>query len=198
MSEAQLPSEILVQRAQRRDTVAIEALYTRYRSRLERALARRLGANLASAGCESEDVLQDAMLAALEKLEGFRYRGEGSFLAWLLRIAENELCTRLRAGARLKRSAAREATTVSQVDLCSPDPSPSQVAVGNEAEERVRRALAQLPQREQEVIVLRRYLELDAAQIAEALALPSPGAARAVLSRAQARLAQVLDAAAEE
>lgn len=194
MSEPDQTSEILVQRAKRRDAVAMGALYSRYRDRLHRALARRISGNAGVAGCDSEDLLHDAIVAALEQLEAFEYRGEGSFLAWLLRIAERELLMRLRARSRQKRSPEREVATVSQIEVHASDPTPSQVAIGHEAELLLRRAVERLPAREQEAIVLRRYLELDTAEIAEALELPSAGAARALLARAQARLALLLDA----
>lgn len=58
--------------------------------------------------------------------------------------------------------------------------------------ERVRAALQRLPDREREVIMLRRYLELENEEICNELGLPSAGAVRALLSRAQARLSEML------
>jgi RNA polymerase sigma factor (sigma-70 family) len=58
--------------------------------------------------------------------------------------------------------------------------------------ERVREALQRLPDREREVIMLRRYMELDNEEICNELGLPTAGAVRALLSRAQARLSEML------
>ena len=46
--------------------------------------------------------------------------------------------------------------------------------------------------REREIIILRRYLELDMNEIRGELGLPSAGATRMLLSRAQVRLADLL------
>jgi DNA-directed RNA polymerase specialized sigma24 family protein len=60
------------------------------------------------------------------------------------------------------------------------------------AAERIRIALQQLPDREREIIVLKRYLELDTNEICAEMGLATEGAVRALLSRAQARLAGLL------
>lgn len=54
--------------------------------------------------------------------------------------------------------------------------------------------LLRMPDPERQVILLRRYLGAEFGEIQDELELPSPGAARALLSRAQTRLAQLLDA----
>jgi RNA polymerase sigma factor (sigma-70 family) len=71
-------------------------------------------------------------------------------------------------------------------------PTASQVHDEQELSERIRAALQQLPDREREIIVLKRYLELDSDEICAELGLPSEGAVRALLSRAQARLSGLL------
>ena len=48
------------------------------------------------------------------------------------------------------------------------------------------------PHREREIIVLKRYLELDTDEICAEMGLPTEGAVRALLSRAQARLSGLL------
>lgn len=184
----------LILRAQARDPVAAEELFGRYRERLRAAL-RRLVRGRYAAFADSEDAVQDALLKALSKLDHFEYRGEGSFLAWLLRCAENEVLQRLRSLAAQKRDVERlHALGQSRV----PEPaagiaSPSQVAGANELEERVRAGLEALPEREREVIFLRRYLALENEEIRVELGLPTEGAVRALLSRAQARLARWLE-----
>lgn len=188
----ELPSEILVRRAQERDPAAVAELYARYRERVRSALRRLLGP-MYRATLDSEDALHDAIVAALAKLEGFRYRGEGSFLAWLLRVARNEALMRMRAQRAGKRDRGREVPLSEAPEPPALEATPSAVAQGRETEDLVREALDRLDANEREVIVMRRYLDLDASQIAEAMELPSPGAARALLSRAQAHLAVLLD-----
>jgi RNA polymerase sigma-70 factor (ECF subfamily) len=69
---------------------------------------------------------------------------------------------------------------------------PSQVAAGHELEESIERCIASLPDKERDVIFLRRYLGLSTEEIRAELELPTEGSVRALLSRAQARLASRL------
>ena len=144
---------------------------------------------------DSEDATHDAILSALRRLHQFEYRGDGSFLAWLLKGAEYEIIRRIRALETKKRST--EGGVVDLDDgradmLPGKEATPSQVHDETELSERIRQALQQLPDREREIIVLRRYLELDTQEICAEMGLPTEGSVRALLSRAQARLAGLL------
>ena len=66
------------------DSLAADELYRRYAARLL-TLCRRYSSSLEDA----EDLMQEAVLKALDKMPSFSYRGEGSLYAWLSRIAIN-------------------------------------------------------------------------------------------------------------
>lgn len=185
----------LVDRALEQDGTAIDLLFQRYRDRLRGALRKLIGPRYRTLMADSEDATQDAILSALRRLHQFEYRGEGSFLAWLLKGAEFEILRRIRALDTQKRRA--EGAVLELGDEAVPevpaaDATPSQVVDEQELAERIRIALQQLPDREREIIVLRRYLELDTPEICAEMGLPTEGAVRALLSRAQARLAALL------
>ncbi len=186
-------SHVLVQRARQRDSAAIAILFDRYRDKLRRALRRKLGENYRRALLDSEDAVQDGILAAISSLEQFEYQGSGSFLAWVLRVAEREVLQRVRAQQTLMRDRRRQVDLEDAGDPVADIASPSQVAQGHETEQLLQQCLEELGEREREVIVLRRYLDLDASEIHVEMKLPSPGAARALLSRAQTQLAAMLD-----
>lgn len=185
----------LVNRALEQDRDATDLLFQRYRDRLRAALRKLIGPKYRVLMADSEDATHDAILSALRRLHQFEYRGEGSFLAWLLKGAEYEIIRRIRALETKKRSAEGGVVTIDDghADLVpAKDATPSQIHDENELAERIRAALQQLPDREREVIVLRRYLELDTAEICAEMGLPTEGSVRALLSRAQARLAGLL------
>jgi len=71
----------LVKRARHGDMRAFEDLVDRHRAVVFRVAARVVGPH------DAEDVSQDGLLRAYHRLD--RYRGEGSFRAWLLRIVHN-------------------------------------------------------------------------------------------------------------
>ncbi|MDR0966442.1 MAG: sigma-70 family RNA polymerase sigma factor [Myxococcales bacterium] len=80
---------LLVERAQRRDFQAFEALVTRHRSKIY-ALALRM---VHSSG-EAEELTQETFLSAWQNLPNFR--GESAFGSWLHRICANFALMRLR------------------------------------------------------------------------------------------------------
>jgi RNA polymerase sigma-70 factor (ECF subfamily) len=191
----------LVSRALQNDRDAVDVLFQRYRDRLRSGLRKLIGPKYRILMADSEDAAQDAILSALRRLHQFEYRGDGSFLAWLLKGAEFEVVRRIRALETQKRTAKGglvQLDTEAGHVVADKDKSPSEALDGQELAERVRQALQQLPDREREVIVLRRYLELDTEEICAEMGLPTAGAVRALLSRAQARLAGLLSRDGEE
>jgi RNA polymerase sigma-70 factor, ECF subfamily len=185
----------LVSRALQHDRAAIDLLFSRYRDRLRTALRKLLGARYRSLLADSEDATHDAILSALRRLEQFEYRGDGSFLAWLLKGAEYEILRRLRERNTQKRGGGRTTMGLDEHEVGNVpamQPSPEELHDEVELADRIREALQQLPDREREVIVLRRYLDLSTEEIMAELGLPTEGALRALLSRAQARLAGLL------
>ena len=185
----------LVSRALEQDRDAIDLLFQRYRDRLRAALRKLIGPKYRLLMADSEDATHDAILSALRRLHQFEYRGEGSFLAWLLKGAEYEIVRRIRALETKKRTVAGGLIALDDIveqSVATPDATPSQLHDESELAERIRIALQQLPDREREIIVLRRYLELDTDEICAEMGLPTEGAVRALLSRAQARLSGLL------
>lgn len=185
----------LVSRALEQDRDAIDLLFQRYRDRLRAALRKLIGPKYRVLMADSEDATHDAILSALRRLHQFEYRGEGSFLAWLLKGAEYEIVRRIRALETKKRSAEGGVIGIDEnvaEMIPAKGATPSQVHDETELAERIRVALQQLPDREREIIVLKRYLELGTEEICAEMGLPTEGAVRALLSRAQARLSGLL------
>jgi RNA polymerase sigma-70 factor (ECF subfamily) len=132
-----------------------------------------------------DDVVQEVFLAVLRNLD--RFRGQCRFSTWLTTIALNK-CRSHRRGRLLRlRTWRRLAATMR--DRSRGDPR----AADMEAHEQVRRAVARLPAKYRETIVLRYFEQLDIAEVAEILRV-SRGAVEVRLSRARHRLKEVLSA----
>jgi RNA polymerase sigma-70 factor, ECF subfamily len=86
-------SELLVERARRRDPQAFEELYRQHHRRVY-ALALRLTRDRGRA----EELTQDAFVRAWEALAGFR--GESSFATWLHGLTVRVFLTQVRAEKR--------------------------------------------------------------------------------------------------
>jgi RNA polymerase sigma-70 factor (ECF subfamily) len=158
------------------DEIALgEFLHTRY-PRLVAAIALASGSRPAA-----EDAVQEALLRAWERSE----RGEevDSMDAWVTTVALNLARSRLRR-LRTERAGRRRLSDVGLVEDPAGDAQRS-VDVG--------RALAALPRRQREAVVLRYYLQLDTREAARALRV-SEGTVKSTLSRARATLAHALGA----
>ena len=109
----------------------------------------------------SEDLVQDVFLRILKYRK--TYRGESKFTVWMYQIARNAHIDYLRKGKG-------ELPLDDQwVDVTETDPTPAaQLELGEDID-LVRQALAQLPLRKREVLVLSRFHDLKYREIAELL-----------------------------
>jgi RNA polymerase sigma-70 factor (ECF subfamily) len=136
---------------------------------------------------DTDDLVQVALIKALDKVKGFEPRREGAFLAYLHRIVLNSIRDELRRAARCPGRFA------SNHEQGSDDPSLLEQAIGREVVLAYEAALTTLPELQQEAVVMRIEFGFTFPEIAEALGKPSANAARMVVSRALVRLAEVMN-----
>jgi len=150
-----------------------EAIVRRHNQRLFRAARAVLRSD-----SDAEDALQQAWLDIYRNLGSFR--GDAAFSTWATRITVNAALSHAR-----KRPVLSEATSTETG--AGPDAELERVEIGRVLEG----CLAQLPQGNREVMVLRDVLELDTAETAACLGL-SEEAVRVRLHRARAAVAAAL------
>ncbi|HYI14782.1 MAG TPA: sigma-70 family RNA polymerase sigma factor [Thermomicrobiales bacterium] len=163
--------------AARLDPRAFDALYSRYVRQVYRYCHVRLGSREAA-----EDATSAVFLKALAGLTGYR---PGNFPAWLFRIAANVVTDARRHGTR--RPTVPFETIVDPPD---PNPPPDDLAVTSDRAERLRAALATLPDEQRAAIELQ-LAGWPGEQIAAALDR-SPEAVRMLRHRAITRLRDIL------
>lgn len=188
----------LVQAAQSGDDAALEDLFARYLPRVRRIVAGRMQATLRELA-DVEDVVQDTLLDAFRGLRGFDYASTGAFCNWLARSVQNKLSDRGRRTMAAKRGGGRVRRFADQADLSFaesifPDngPTPSEVAVGDEENARVERAMLLLGDRYREVINLRVWCGMSHAEVAETMGLTNENTANALFLRARSKLRRLL------
>lgn len=131
---------------------------------------------------DADDAAQDAFLSALDRLETFdRARPFGP---WLMRIAQNAAIDLLR------RRAVRQ-TSLLDEQAAGGGPSPHRDAERAELRERLREALAGLPERQRVAVTLFDLEGWAHAEIAEVLGVPE-GTVRSDVFHARRRLREVL------
>lgn len=173
---AEDPDRELVERFRRGETAAFDEIVTRHRA-VVYSIARRL----LRSHDEADEAAQQTFVRAWRSLA--RFRGEAALRTWLCRIAINVAKT---LGTR-----ARPETSLDPEDR--PDPAgDSEEALGrSEARARVRRAVAKLPPRQREVVLLKVFSDMTYREVADVLTL-SDGAVKAHLHQAVANLRRIL------
>jgi RNA polymerase sigma-70 factor (subfamily 1) len=191
----------LLRRGQRGDRAALDGLVARYQDRVRRIVSIRMGGRFRGL-LDSLDLTQDTWMAALRGLPGFEPRGEGSIIAWLARIAENQVhdaADRVHAARRdrrRERPAAETAANSGDGELgvlpFSADPSPSEVASREELRAAYDACVSELEQAHREVILLRDYSLLGWTEVCEQLGRPNVHATQELYRRAQLKLGELL------
>ena len=174
----------LVELARGGDVRAYEELVARYQG-----IAYRVAWLVGRNASEAEEAVQETFVKAYYALP--RFRPGAPFRPWIVRIAANEARNRTRSARRREGLALRAAAEPGDAA-----PSPEAAALAREDAETLARALGRLREPERLVIAYRYLLDLSEAEMADALGV-APGTVKSRLSRAMARLRQVI-AAPEE
>jgi RNA polymerase sigma-70 factor, ECF subfamily len=187
------PSAALLAAARGGSTDALGTLFSLHSRRLLALIRLRMGPSL-RAHLESRDVLQETWLKALGHIQGFRGEGSASFMAWMARIAANEIRDRADRHGRARRDAGQE-DRLSAEDLdglaAQVRSQTSRIAL-DESLLRLERALESLSPEHREVIVLRKLEELSFPEIGERMGR-RPDACRQLLARAFAALTLAME-----
>ncbi len=174
---------MLLTRARAGDAAALDELCSRYLPRLRRWAHGRLP-SWARGSLDTQDLVQDTLTHAVQRIATFEPRHEAAFQAYLRQALMNRVRDEIRRAQR------RPAADPLDTSRPSPDPSPLEQAIGQEALERYEAALQRLRPEAREAIILRIEIGLPYSEIAEALGRPSEAAAYMAVSRALVRLAE--------
>jgi len=170
---------LLISRARGGDRDAFGALVEQYRDNVYR-LAYRMCGN----AYDADEAAQEAFVAAWRALPNFR--GDAKFSTWLYRLTTNAAIDVMRREKRHQTVGDGE-----MVDLADDADSPQETVERTEQQEAVQKALATLSEEYREVLLLRYMEELDYAEIAEVLLLPS-GTVKSRINRAKVALKTAL------
>ena len=154
-----------------------------YRLLVERESGAVIGVCLRVLGDpdEAQDAAQDAFVRAYRSLAG--YRGDGTFGAWVGRIARRIAVARA-AGAGRRITTAVEAATEHVSDGAA---DPLEYVVDVEQTARLRQAVDRLPASQRQVVALRFFQDMPLERIAVETNVPL-GTVKSRLHRALARL----------
>jgi len=192
----------LIDRIRSGDEEALSRFYAESRERLGKMVQFRMDPRLA-ARMDPEDVLQEAWIAARQRIHHWIEAPERDLFVWLRLITSQTLVDlhRKHLGTRM-RDARREvvpghggpaASTVSIAGrLLASVTSPSQAAMKAEISRRLEKALDAMDPIDREVLVLRHFEELSNNEVAEVLGMKKTATSNRYV-RALGRLRGILE-----
>jgi RNA polymerase sigma-70 factor (ECF subfamily) len=196
MNETAQTTYQLIQRAGTGDDAARLELLELYREHLRRMVAARLDRRL-TPRVDASDVVQETLADAAGLLDDYLRDQPLPFLPWLRQLAGVRIRkTHRQHVVAQSRSVARERTESAMSDesavelarhFVAPDTSPSNRVMRQELRDAVMEAVAELSDRDREVLLMRHVEKLGMAEIAVALEM-AESAVRARHYRALTRL----------
>lgn len=136
---------------------------------------------------DTQDLVQDAVMRALPKLESFEARHPGALQSYLRQAVQNRIYDEVRKVSTRP--------TGDELPDDMPDtttPSILEQLIGKQGFERYERALKTLKPADQDAIVARMELQQSYEEVAIALGKPNANAARMAVTRALARLIEAM------
>lgn len=177
------PTIELVLKARGGDRRAVEALLQRCLPNLRRWAHGKLPA-YARESLDTGDLVQEAALHLLKRVDQFEPRHVGAMQAYLRLSVMNRIRDEIRRVAR------RPVAVELIEEPADEAPSPLEVTIQNESYDRYRRALDQLSPRHRELVVAKMEAQWSLARIAEHFGLGTADAARMAVNRSLQRLAK--------
>lgn len=175
----------LLIKARAGDSEALDHLFHRYRSSLQRWAHGRLP-RWARDIADTEDLLQETLTQTLKQLSRIQLDDEGALHAYLRQAVLNRIRNELRRASRHPR----------QVELDPEAPgrstSPLEAAIGAQRLQRYEIALASLSVSDREAIIGRLELGLSFQELADAMHKPTADSARIAVTRALFRLTNLM------
>ncbi len=114
----------------------------------------------------AEDLLQDVFVKVLHTLNSDKYNEEGKFQPWVMRIAHNLAIDHFRKAKRYPTILLEDGSNVFN-SLSFAEDSSEEQCIKDETLVWVRNLIDELPEAQNEVVIMRHYLDLSFQEIAE-------------------------------
>ncbi len=114
----------------------------------------------------ADDLFQDTNIKIINTLRGGKYRNEGKYIQWAMRIAHNLVIDYFRKNQRFPTIKTNEDFDIFDV-LDSREESIEHKLIKNQIHDDVRKLIRQLPEEQRKVLVLRHYSNMSFKEIAD-------------------------------
>jgi RNA polymerase sigma-70 factor (ECF subfamily) len=114
----------------------------------------------------AEDIFQDTFIKVIKTLRAGKYREEGKFLPWVMRIAHNLAVDYFRKSNRMPTTSGGDDFDIFDV-ISDTQASIEDVVVEDEIHSDLRALVEELPEKQKEVLIMRHYCDMSFKDIAE-------------------------------
>jgi len=152
----------LVQDFIKGDKTSIEILINRHRKKIFTYILM-----IVKDRCLAEDIFQDTFIKVIKSLKEGRYRDNGRFLSWVIRIAHNLMIDHFRKEKQLNTISNDNYETDIFNSKKFAERTVEEEMVYSQVTSDVRRLLQELPEDQREVVILRHFCGLSFKEIAE-------------------------------
>lgn len=115
----------------------------------------------------ADDIYQETFIKAVRVIDEGRYKENGKFLSWVMRIAHNQVIDHFRAEKQNKNITPTTAGYDILAQTSPAEKSIEEMLVGEQIEADIRKLITYLPDEQQEVVRLRYYDGLSFKEISE-------------------------------
>lgn len=162
MKESVLNDQDLVQAYIKGDHSAIEVLINRHRRKVYTYILLTIkNQHLA------EDLFQETFIKVIQSLRAGKYKDNGKFLSWVIRIAHNLIIDHFRKEKQMNAISNDD----TEVDLFNSkklsDDNIEELIISNQIKSEIRTLINELPDDQREVVLLRHYGGLSFKEIAD-------------------------------
>lgn len=200
-----IDADTLLEHAMKGETASLAKLLELCGPKVRARIEGRIGPTHRSS-LDADDVMQVTYVEAVMRLARFKGGGASGFLAWLSRMAENNLIDAVRAleagrrpdpARRITNAGGTSGSVVALIDLLSGTmTTPSHHAAHDEAAAHLQRAISSLPKDYEKVVRLFDLEGIEMKEVAQRLG-KSEGAAYMLRARAHDRLREAMGPAAK-
>ncbi len=192
-------TQALIERARAGDADALNDLFARHHGLMVEMARRKIGPRLRQKE-DADDLAQTTFREATRDFGQYQYRGEGSFLRWLVQILQNKIRDKAEYYAATKRDSSREFSADERIgdsgdlkryDPPSKDLSVTQVLAREEEFDVLRSALDELSPDHRKAITLVFFEGLSLREAGERMDGRSEDAVRMLLRRAESHLLEL-------
>jgi len=162
LKKSELNDQDLVQAYIKGDQSAIETLVSRHRSKVYTYILLTIKNQQLA-----EDLFQETFIKVIQSLRGGKYKDNGRFLSWVIRIAHNLIIDHFRKEKQMNSISNDD----SDVDLLNSrkfsEKNIEEMIVHSQIKAELRSLINELPDDQREVVLLRHYGELSFKEIAD-------------------------------